>query len=136
IRSASGGAVGWPDGAWAGRRTAPLPPPPAVPPFRRAPPEPRLQIDAESDLRRLIGEQERLLDSWEWADSERRFARIPAERAAELFLRQSGFRGAVAGPIPPPSAPPPPEPVRPPPTPPPAPPPPQPRPPPPASPCP
>jgi hypothetical protein len=51
------------------------------------PPEPRLQIDPEEDLRRYREEQLRKLNSYGWASAGEERIRIPIERAMELVVQ-------------------------------------------------
>lgn len=51
---------------------------------RRLPPEPRLQVTPELDLRAYRAEEERRVASWGWVDEKAGIAHIPVERAMEI----------------------------------------------------
>ena len=55
---------------------------------RFPPPEPRLQSDPATDLRRWRAEEDAALRSYSWADRSRGVVRIPLERAMELVLKR------------------------------------------------
>ena len=55
---------------------------------RFPPPEPRLQSDPATDLRRWRAEEDEALRSYSWADRSRGVIRLPLERAMELVLEQ------------------------------------------------
>jgi len=73
--------------------------PPASPfeNVRTVPPEPRLQTTAPLDLKRYREDQEKILQSYGWVDSQAGIERIPVERAMDLLL-QKGYpvRGGPA----------------------------------------
>ncbi|HEY6453501.1 MAG TPA: SCO family protein [Steroidobacteraceae bacterium] len=52
------------------------------------PPAPRLQPDPHADLVALRAQKQALLSKWAWTDTTRQFARIPIERAMEIYARQ------------------------------------------------
>ncbi len=64
------------------------PPPPMLPEARQRamPPEPRLQISPERELREMRAEEERVLGSYAWVDEAGGVARVPVDRAIELVL--------------------------------------------------
>ena len=66
--------------------------PPASPfeDVRPMPPEPRLQTTAPLDLKRFRDDQEKVLQSYGWVDSQAGIVRIPVERAVDLLL-QKGY---------------------------------------------
>jgi len=66
--------------------------PPASPfeDVRPMPPEPRLQTTAPLDLKRFRDDQEKILQSYGWVDSQAGIVRIPVERAVDLLL-QKGY---------------------------------------------
>jgi len=51
------------------------------------PPQPRLQVDPEQDLKQYREEQLRRLNSYGWASSGEQRVRIPIERAMELVVQ-------------------------------------------------
>jgi hypothetical protein len=70
---------------------------------RAVPPEPRLQIEAPTDLKRLQATEHEVLMTYAWVSKEAGIARIPIERAMQLVLE----RGlAPAKPAPPAALPP------------------------------
>lgn len=66
--------------------------PPASPfeNVRTMPPEPRLQTTAPLDLQRYREDQEKILQSYGWVDSQAGIVRIPVGRAMDLLL-QKGY---------------------------------------------
>jgi hypothetical protein len=54
----------------------------------QTPPEPRLQVDPQADYEEVLRTENRVLESYEWIDRERGTARIPIDRAMELFLKR------------------------------------------------
>ncbi len=64
------------------------PPPPLLPEARQRPlpPEPRLQVSPERELREMRAEEERVLSSYGWVDEAGGIARVPVERAIDLVL--------------------------------------------------
>lgn len=70
---------------------------PRLAPARRAalsatplPPAPRLQAQPATELAAVRQRERALLEVWGWADAEHRFARIPIERAMQIYARQHG----------------------------------------------
>ena len=63
---------------------------PRVGPIRVAAPvpEPRLQISPQGDLEELRRQEEEILTSYRWIDREQGTARIPVDRAMELYLQR------------------------------------------------
>src|SRR5580704_18289055 len=71
-------------------------------PFENArvlPPAPRLQVAPRADLHAYCVEQDKLLNSYGWADEHNGVVRIPVDRAMELTLQQ-GLPARAAGDIP------------------------------------
>ena len=66
--------------------------PPASPfeNVRTVPPEPRLQTTAPLYLKRYREDQEKILQSYGWVDSQAGVVRIPVDRAMDLLL-QKGY---------------------------------------------
>jgi hypothetical protein len=56
------------------------------------PPEPRLQIDARSDLARFRSSEQSQLDTTGWIDRDHNIVRIPIKEAMQLIVRR-GLRG-------------------------------------------
>ena len=67
-------------GAWSRGRPDPR--------ARLPPPEPRLQSDPSTDLKRWREREDESLRSYSWADRARGVVRLPVERALELVLRR------------------------------------------------
>lgn len=65
------------------------------------PPEPRLQAHPDADLAALRTQKWQLLTHYAWADPSHRYARIPIQRAMQLYVQQQ----AKAQPAPAPQAP-------------------------------
>lgn len=53
------------------------------------PPQPRLQVNAPMDLKRMREREDALLNSYGWADRSNGMARIPIERAMEIMAQRS-----------------------------------------------
>lgn len=72
------------------------PPPPALPEARARvlPPEPRLQIDPTVDMDAYRAREQALLSSYGWSDREAATARIPIDRAIDLYTT-GGLRAAL-----------------------------------------
>lgn len=70
------------------RSPEPLPIPEAR--ERALPPGPRLQATPEEDLEELLAQEEALLERYSLVEEGGGYARIPIERAMELFLEQRG----------------------------------------------
>lgn len=71
------------------------PPPPALPEARARvlPPEPRLQVSPLVDMVSYRARQRAILDSYGWADHAAATARIPIDRAIDLYVNR-GMRAA------------------------------------------
>jgi hypothetical protein len=63
----------------------------------RIPPKPRLQAHPQTDLARFRAEKQALLSGYAWADPQHDYARVPIERAMQIYAAQH------AHPAPPPS---------------------------------
>ncbi len=72
------------------------PPPPALPEARARvlPPEPRLQINPTVDMDTYRAREQALLSSYGWSDREAATARIPIDRAIDLYTT-GGIRAAL-----------------------------------------
>ena len=51
-------------------------------------PEPRLQINPQDDLEELMRQENEILTTYRWIDREKGTARIPVERAMQLFIQR------------------------------------------------
>ena len=51
-------------------------------------PEPRLQVSPQDDLQDLLRRENQILDTYGWIDRGTGTARIPIDRAMQLFLRK------------------------------------------------
>ena len=63
---------------------------------RQVPPEPRLQVDPEADLRELRAREEGLLDGYGWVDRQAGTVRIPIARAIDLLAERAARRSEGA----------------------------------------
>jgi hypothetical protein len=52
----------------------------------KPPPPPRLQIDPQGDLEALRNQEHEILTTYQWVDREKGIARIPVDRAMQVFL--------------------------------------------------
>lgn len=52
------------------------------------PPEPRLQVSAPEDLKRMRAEEDSVLNSYGWVDRQNGVVRIPIERAIDLLVQR------------------------------------------------
>jgi hypothetical protein len=52
------------------------------------PPEPRLQVNAPEDLKKLREEEDSVLNSYGWVDKQKGIVRIPIDRAIEILARR------------------------------------------------
>jgi len=55
---------------------------------RELPPTPRLQVDEAADWKALLDREQKVLNSYGWADAAGAVARIPIERAMELTAKR------------------------------------------------
>jgi len=55
---------------------------------REPTPEPRLQIDAQNELRQMRAAEEAALNSYGWVDKDSGRVRIPIERAMEILAKK------------------------------------------------
>ncbi len=53
------------------------------------PPEPRLQVHAPEDLKKMREQEDSMLDSYGWIDRQNGIVRIPVRRAMELLAERS-----------------------------------------------
>jgi len=73
-------------------------PPSAVVRVREAPPEPRLQVTPESDLKQMRADEEQIMHQYAWLDPDKGIVRIPIERAMDL-VAQRGLTAAANAPV-------------------------------------
>ena len=62
----------------------------------QVPPEPRLQPHAQSDLAKFRAQKEALLSDYAWADPQHDYARIPIQRAMQIYVQQHAHAAAPA----------------------------------------
>ncbi|HEV7121971.1 MAG TPA: hypothetical protein VGN24_00925 [Rhodanobacter sp.] len=62
------------------------------------PPEPRLQPHPQQDIALERAQKQRMLSRYGWLDGSRRFARIPIDRAMQLYVKQHGDQVGPAAP--------------------------------------
>jgi hypothetical protein len=55
---------------------------------REATPEPRLQVDAQNELRRLRAAEDAALNNYGWVDKEAGVVKIPVDRAMEILAKK------------------------------------------------
>ena len=55
---------------------------------REATPGPRLQVDANKDLRQMRAGEEAVLNSYDWVDKDAGIVRIPIQRAMGILAKQ------------------------------------------------
>ncbi len=53
-----------------------------------APPEPRLQVNAPEDLKKMRAQEESLLNSYGWIDRQKGIVRIPIDRAIDELVKR------------------------------------------------
>lgn len=60
------------------------------------PPPPRLQVHAADDLRVLRLQKQALLEGYQWLDPAHTVARVPIERAMQIYEQQEAARSGAA----------------------------------------
>jgi hypothetical protein len=55
---------------------------------REATPEPRLQVDAQNELRQMRAAEEAALNSYGWVDKDAGIVKIPVERAMDILAEK------------------------------------------------
>ena len=70
------------------RQASDTPPPPLSATLPQAPPEPRLQVNPGTDLRKYQVDEEEALNSYAWIDAKGGIVRIPIERAMDLVAQR------------------------------------------------
>lgn len=61
------------------------------------PPPPRLQVHAPEDLHSLRLQKQALLDNYQWLNPDHTLARVPIERAMQLYVQQQNAGLAHGG---------------------------------------
>ena len=61
----------------------------------QVPPKPRLQPHPQTDLAKFRAQKEALLSSYAWTDAQHDYARIPIQRAMQIYVQQHA-RGNAA----------------------------------------
>lgn len=79
-------AMGWLFGFFSAEEAKRDVPPSPLATTRPAVPEPRLQVDAIGDLKRLRAAEDAILGSYGWVSKETGMARIPIDRAMRLLV--------------------------------------------------
>lgn len=54
----------------------------------QVPPKPRLQPHPQADLARFRAQKEALLSGYAWTDAQHAYARIPIQRAMQIYVQQ------------------------------------------------
>ena len=62
------------------------------------PPAPRLQVHAPDDLQTLRMQKQALLEGYQWLDPAHTVARVPIERAMQIYVQQSAAQRGAAEP--------------------------------------
>jgi hypothetical protein len=70
------------------------------------PPNPRLQPHPQHDIALERAQKHQMLSSYRWLDGSHDFARIPIERAMQLYVQQHGAQAGPAAPTSSPGVPP------------------------------
>lgn len=60
------------------------------------PPKPRLQPHPQTDLEKFRARKEALLSGYAWTDPQHDYARIPIQRAMQIYVRQHARAAAAA----------------------------------------
>jgi hypothetical protein len=60
----------------------------------QVPPNPRLQAHPQTDLARFRAKKEALLSGYAWTDTRHDYARIPIQRAMQIYARQHAHANA------------------------------------------
>jgi hypothetical protein len=75
-------------GYFSSHRIKPSMPPSALTSIERLPPEPRLQVNPQEDLKKMREAEDRVLNSYGWVDEKAGIVRIPIDRAMELIVKR------------------------------------------------
>jgi hypothetical protein len=62
--------------------------PPGSPPKPEVFPQPRVDTTESQELRRILEQQNRRLETWRWADGQHSLVQVPIERAMQLLAKQ------------------------------------------------
>ena len=62
----------------------------------KEPPEPRLQASPQSDLKKMLQQEDQVLNNYGWVDPDRGIVRLPVERALDI-VAQKGLPQFKAG---------------------------------------
>ena len=54
----------------------------------KEPPEPRLQANPQSDLKKMLQQEDQVLNNYGWVDPDRGIVRLPVERALEIVAQK------------------------------------------------
>jgi hypothetical protein len=54
----------------------------------KEPPEPRLQANPQSDMRKMLQEEDEVLNHYGWVDPDRGIVRLPVERALDIVAQR------------------------------------------------
>jgi hypothetical protein len=54
----------------------------------QVPPKPRLQPHPQTDLAKFRAQKEALLSGYAWADAQHDYARIPIQRAMQIYVQE------------------------------------------------
>jgi hypothetical protein len=65
------------------------------------PPEPRLQANPQSDMRKMLLEEDEVLNHYGWVDPDRGIVRLPVERALDIVAQKGlpQFKAAAETPV-------------------------------------
>lgn len=78
----------WKFGYFAAHRIEPSMPPSALASIERLPPEPRLQVSPQEDLKKMREAEDRILNRYGWVDEKAGIVRIPIGYAMELIVKR------------------------------------------------
>ena len=62
------------------------------------PPQPRLQAHPQTDLAKFRAQKEALLSGYAWTDAQHDYARIPIQRAMQIYVQQHAHASATPAP--------------------------------------
>ncbi len=60
------------------------------------PPKPRLQAHPQTDLAKFRAEKQTLLSGYAWTNTQHNFARIPIQRAMQIYVQQRAHAAPVS----------------------------------------
>lgn len=64
----------------------------------QVPPKPRLQPHPQADLAEFRAQKEALLSGYAWTDAQHDYARIPIQRAMQIYVQRHAHAGAAPTP--------------------------------------